>query len=94
MWPVIGRGTDPTVNAATKRSVIARKPVNLSMSAKVLADAKALKLNLSRIAEDAVVEAVRSAKFEKWREENAEALAASRERVRKRGALLDGFRRF
>lgn len=82
------------MNVVRPKSSSIRKPVNISMSAALLAEAKALNLNLSKIAESAVESEVRSQKFEDWRKANAPALKAYRERVRKRGVLLDGLRRF
>jgi len=71
-----------------------RKPTNLSMDATLLSEAKALKVNLSRAAEDGLRNAVAIAKAKRWRAENAAALQSSNEYVEKQGLPLDTFRQF
>lgn len=72
----------------------ARKPTNLSLDATLLTEAKALKVNLSRAAEDGVRNAVATAKAERWKIENADALKSSNSYVEKNGLPLDKFRQF
>lgn len=55
----------------------ARKPANLSLDQSLLAEARALGINLSRAAEAGLRQAVREAQAEQWRRDNANALAAS-----------------
>lgn len=55
----------------------ARKPANLSLDTSLLAEARALGINLSRAAEAGLRQAVRDAQTEQWRRDNAGALAAS-----------------
>ncbi|AGI74431.1 hypothetical protein OA238_c45690 [Octadecabacter arcticus 238] len=71
-----------------------RKPTNLSMDASLLIEAKALKVNLSRAAEEGVRHAVATAKAEHWRAENASALRSSNSYVEKHGLPLDEYRQF
>lgn len=71
-----------------------RKPTNLSLDASLLAEAKALKVNLSRAAEDGVRRAVTTAKAAKWKTENSAALQSSNDFVEKHGLPLETYRRF
>ncbi len=71
-----------------------RKPTNLSLDSALLAEAKALKVNLSRAAEEGVRVAVSAAKAEQWKAENAAALRSSNAYVERNGLPLDSFRQF
>ncbi|WP_170413190.1 type II toxin-antitoxin system CcdA family antitoxin [Ruegeria arenilitoris] len=71
-----------------------RKPTNLSLDSALLSEAKALKVNLSRAAEEGVRIAVAEAKAEQWKAENAEALKSSNAYVEQHGLPLDSFRQF
>ena len=72
----------------------ARKAANLSIDASVLADAKALDINVSRAAESGIAEAVRAEKGRRWLEENREALLYYNEWLEENGLLLDEYRQF
>lgn len=71
-----------------------RKPTNLSIDEALLRDAKALKINLSRAAEDGVKAAVQEAKATRWKAENSSAIASSNEFVERNGLPLEKFRPF
>jgi antitoxin CcdA len=71
-----------------------RKPTNLSLDAALLTEAKALKVNLSRAAEEGVRNAVVVAKSEQWKAANAAALKSSNSYVENHGLPLDSFRQF
>lgn len=71
-----------------------RKPTNLSLDITLLTEAKALKVNLSRAAENGVRSAVAAAKAEKWTAENAAAIRSSNSYVEKLGLPLDRYRQF
>lgn len=71
-----------------------RRPTNLSLDAILLSEAKALRINLSRAAEDGVRSAVSAAKAEQWKAENAAAVRSSNSYVEKHGLPLDRFRQF
>jgi len=71
-----------------------RKPTNLSLDMSLLAEAKELKVNLSRAAEEGVRLAVSHAKSERWKAANAAALRSSNSYVEKNGLPLDRFRQF
>ena len=71
-----------------------RKPTNRSLDASLLTEAKALKVNLSRAAEDGVRNAVAAAKAAQWKAENAAALQSSNAYVEEHGLPLDTYRQF
>ncbi|WP_170551177.1 MULTISPECIES: type II toxin-antitoxin system CcdA family antitoxin [Ruegeria] len=71
-----------------------RRPTNLSLDSALLSEAKALKVNLSRAAEEGVRIAVAEAKAEQWKAENADALKSSNAYVEQHGLPLDSFRQF
>ena len=71
-----------------------RKPTNLSLDANLLKQAKALKVNLSRAAEDGVRAAVSVAKAQQWKVENVAAIRSSNAYVEKHGLPLDSYRQF
>jgi antitoxin CcdA len=54
----------------------ARRPTNLSLDEALVAEARALKLNLSRVVEASLRDAVATERRRQWLEENAGALAA------------------
>lgn len=69
-----------------------RKATNLSIDTKLLSEAKALNINLSRAAEDGVKAAVREAKELRWKENNVEAIESSNAYVEKHGVPLEKFK--
>ena len=71
-----------------------KRPTNLSLNEDLVRAAKSLDLNVSAIAEEALAEAVREHAARLWLEENAEAIEAYNERVRKAGVFSDKIRRF
>ena len=71
-----------------------RKPTNLSLDASLLTEARALKVNLSRAAEDGVRRAVAAAKAAQWKAENAAALISSNAYVEEHGLPLETYRQF
>jgi antitoxin CcdA len=77
-----------------KNETAARKAANLSIDAAVLADAKALDINVSRAAETGIAEAVRAEKGRRWLEENRAALESSNAWVEKHGLPLAEYRMF
>ena len=71
-----------------------RKAANMSIDAALLADAKALDINVSRAAETGIAEAVRSEKNRRWLEENREALLYFNQWYEENGNPLDEYRQF
>lgn len=64
---------EAAVNAHPKRKT------SLTLDAQALDDARALGVNVSAVAEDALRRAVAEARRQRWLEENAEAFAAQAE---------------
>lgn len=71
-----------------------RKATNLSLDQGLIAEAKELEINVSRVAEEAIGDAVRAEKNRRWKEENREAMESSNEWVRKNGLPLAKYRLF
>ncbi len=71
-----------------------RKATNLSLDQHLIAEAKALELNVSRIAEEAIADAVRAEKNRRWKEENRAALESWNAWVRENGLPLEEGRLF
>lgn len=71
-----------------------RRAANLSLDQSLLSDARALGINLSRAAEAGLRQAVHEARAERWRQENAAALAASNAWVDEKGLPLAAYRPF
>ena len=72
----------------------AKKPANLTLDAALVAEARALGLNLSEAAEAGLRAAVAHARSDRWREENAGALASSNAWVEANGLPLASHRPF
>ena len=71
-----------------------RKSANLTIDAQLVDEAKALKVNLSRAAQDGIARAIAKEKAKQWQEENAEAIRSSNEYVEKYGLPLEKYRLF
>lgn len=71
-----------------------RKATNVTLSADVLAEAKALGINVSRTCDDALRQRVKAERERQWREQNAEFIAACNDRVERHGVFSDGLRSF
>ena len=62
-----------------------RRAVNLSVSRKLIDEARAQGLNLSRVLEEALEARLREQRALQWQEENREAIAYHRERIEREG---------
>lgn len=71
-----------------------RVKVNLSIDGAVTREARALGVNMSRVAEAAIAEAARLERNRRWREENRAALDAYAEEVAREGLPLARYRTF
>lgn len=71
-----------------------RRATNLTLSAEATRRAKEYGLNISRIAEDAIIEAVRRHEGELWKQRNAEAIKNHNEWVEQHGLTLESLRLF
>ncbi len=71
-----------------------KRPVNLSINAKTLEQAKALGINLSQAVDGFLAEEVKRRYWERWNEDNKEAIAAYNARIAKEGLPLAKYRTF
>lgn len=71
-----------------------RIKVNLTLDAEVAAAARALGLNMSRLAEAAIAEAAKAERNRLWRAENSGAISAYADEVARDGLPLSRFRSF
>ena len=71
-----------------------KKAANLRIDEKVIAEARAYDINISRAAEEGIARAVKAEKERRWKEENAEAIQASNDYVRRHGIPLSEYRKF
>ena len=71
-----------------------RKPTNLTLDKTLLAEARALKITLSRAAEAGLRQEIANAKSDLWKAENSSALESSNQWVETHGLPLDRYRRF
>ncbi len=73
---------------------VQRKSTNLSLDARLVAEAKNLDINISRIAEESIARAVSEEKARLWKIENRETIEAWNEWVERNGLPLAEFRQF
>lgn len=71
-----------------------RRPINLSIDPVVLADAKALGINISRVCESALAAQVQQLRREQWLAENREAMDDYNAYVEANGLPLAHLRQF
>lgn len=72
----------------------AKKATNITLSSDVLTEAKALGINISQACDQYLRELVRGERERRWREENAEFIAAYNQKVEKEGLPLEKWRAF
>jgi antitoxin CcdA len=72
----------------------ARKAVNLTMDAALLEEARAENVKLSAVAERAVRAEIASIRAERWKRENAEAIASYERRITEEGVAGEEYRRY
>lgn len=71
-----------------------RVKVNLTLDADVAETARSLGLNMSRLAEAAIIAAAKVERNRLWRAENQPAINAYAEEIAKEGLPLAGYRSF
>jgi antitoxin CcdA len=71
-----------------------KKAANLSIDERVIAEARAYDINISRAAEEGIARAVKAEKERRWKEENAEAIASWNRYIAENGLPLAQYRRF
>lgn len=72
----------------------AKKPTNLSLNSKVLEMAKELGMNVSQTVDTLLAAEVKRRYWEKWAEDNKEAMEAYNARIAKEGLPLAKYRTF
>jgi antitoxin CcdA len=71
-----------------------KRPTNLSLNAKVLDMARELGMNLSQTVDALLAQEVQRRYWERWNEENKDAIAAYNQRVESEGLPLARYRTF
>jgi len=71
-----------------------KKAVNLTLNGELVDLGRRLGLNLSKVAEAAVAQAVKEALEAQWLQENAVAIEAFNAHVEAHGVFSDGYRTF
>ncbi len=79
---------------ARRETPTQKRPTNVSLSDPVIAEARALGINLSQAAESGISQAIKNKKAELWLIENKHAIDNANEYVRKNGLPLAKFWRF
>ena len=79
---------------ATYDTKAPKKATNLSINQDLLKRARSLKLNLSQVLEDRLVEILREQERQVWLAENKDAIQQYNDRIEKNGVFSDGKRRF
>ena len=77
----------PLVNAT-------KKATNITLSSDILAEAKALGINISQSCDQFLRELVRSERERRWQQDNADFIAAYNQTVADEGLPLDSWRSF
>lgn len=81
-------------NLSTPRTSSARRATNISLGEGLLAEAKALQINISQAAEAGISRAVAEKRAERWLIANREALDSSNTYVEAHGLPLASHRKF
>jgi antitoxin CcdA len=71
-----------------------KKSANLSINSDLIQQAKALKINLSKLLEEKLAQAIATQKESLWLKENKDAIEEYNERITKNGSFSDRLRRF
>ena len=71
-----------------------RTKVNLTMNSESIAEARALGVNMSRVAEEAIAKAVKAERGRLWKIENAEAIRQYNDFVDREGIPFSQHRQF
>jgi antitoxin CcdA len=71
-----------------------KKATNITLSADVLSEAKALGINISQACDQFLRGVVKQEQARRWQVDNAEFIAAYNEGVERDGLPLDAWRRF
>jgi antitoxin CcdA len=71
-----------------------KKSANLSINSDLIQQAKALKINLSKLLEEKLAQTIATQKESLWLKDNKEAIKEYNERISKNGTFSDRLRRF
>jgi antitoxin CcdA len=78
----------------TDTGVPTKRPINLSLTSKTVDMAKELGINLSQTVDAWLSEEVKRRYWERWREDNREAIDEYNTRIAKEGLPLEKYRTF
>ncbi len=81
--------SNPQANAPS-----VKRPINLSLTSKTLDMAKELGINLSQTVDAWLSEEVKRRYWERWRDDNREAIEEYNQRIAKEGLPLEKYRSF
>ena len=84
----------PNIMHAEHRSPSSKRAANLTLSTEVLADAKALGINISKACDLHLRELVRKEKEARWKAEHADFIQAYNQTVAEESLPLDAWRTF
>jgi antitoxin CcdA len=71
-----------------------RRPTNITLPDELVAEAKALQVNVSQACESGLARSVAEARRARWLEENAQAIEDHNAMIERDGLILDEFRQF
>ena len=77
-----------------RRTDSVKRPINLSLTAKVLDAARELGMNLSQTVDELLTEEVKRRYWARWNDDNKEAIAAYNARIEREGVPLAKYRTF
>ena len=77
-----------------RRNDLAKRPINLSLTSKVLDAARELGMNLSQTVDELLTEEVKRRYWARWNEDNKNAIAAYNARIDREGVPLVKYRSF
>jgi antitoxin CcdA len=82
------------LQSKTDTGVPTKRPINLSLTSKTVDMAKELGINLSQTVDAWLSEEVKRRYWERWREDNREAIDEYNLRIAKEGLPLEKYRTF
>lgn len=77
-----------------RRNDSAKRPINLSLTSKVLDAARELGMNVSQTVDELLTEEVKRRYWARWNEDNKDAIAAYNARIEREGVPLAKYRSF
>ena len=77
-----------------RRNELAKRPINLSLTSKVLDAARELGMNVSQTVDELLTEEVKRRYWARWNEDNKDAIAAYNARIEREGVPLAKYRSF